>query len=282
MTRKKKYRLEVSATTRGPDEGDHYALAVHPPLNRDDVYCRVYCQGRTWGGSAKPLASRDAAIDYIHEQLEDLEAKALDDKHRGSVPRYPEPPTPSNTRYIVHPDYEGEIGPREVWGDATLATFGAGDASSAYAGRPWYQSRDAYQEWLAPLRDAPGERVCRLFAMDLTEMAYWWFVVEEHEDEEEPELHGVRHRPTQGRITVGAWTWTSATRRVGGIGITHAPPADCRHLDVEATPFATGVGERAVEAWIDEEEPEPLAKADANQVGDGEGFPSRHSQGVSV
>jgi hypothetical protein len=261
MSRAKKYRLEVDAIERHPGDNDHYALAVEPPLNRDDVYCRINCQGRTWGGSSKALETRDAAIEYIHERLERLEEKALDDKYRG-VTRYPEPPKPANTRYVVHPDYEGEIGPREVWGDATLSTFGAGAADSQYAETPWYQHREAYDEWLAPLREDPGALVYRVYAKDIAEMAYFWYVVDEND-----QLFAVRYRPESGRLK-GPFesSCTSATRRAGGIGITNAPPADCQHLNVDQTPFANGVDGEAVTEWIETESPPALAKADANQV----------------
>lgn len=276
MSQRTKYRKEVHRRTRMPDDGDHYALAVHPPLNRDDVYCRVYCEGRNWGGSAKALESRDAAIEYIQNRLEVLEEKATDDKNRGSVPKYPEPPKPANTRYVVHPDYDGEIGPREVWGDTTLASFGV-ESTSKYEEQSWYETRDAYQKWLAPLREAPGAQVVRLYAQDLTEMAYWWAMV----DNDTETLHWIRYRPKSDRLKVSTTTWTSATRAVGGLGLTHAPPADLRHIAKSKSPYLAGLDEDAVREWIDRHGIEPLDKADANQVEDGE-IPSRHEGSASA
>lgn len=259
--------MEVDPVARQPDDGDHYAFALHPPLLRDDIYCQVYCRGRTWGGSAKSLENRDTAIEYIHQKLSELEEKALDDKYRGSIPRYPEPPKPANTRYVVHPDYEGEIGAREIWGDATLSSFGAG-TSSQYADKPWYQTRDAYREWLEPLRDEGGDQVYRVYTKDITEMAYWWYIVPETGGEEE--LHYVRYRPESQRLKIGTESWTSATRQAGGIGITNPPPADCRHLHISDTPFQAGVEEENIRDWIERESPPVMDKSAANQIDDGE------------
>lgn len=278
MTQRTKYRKEVDKHTTMPGDDDHYALAVHPPLNRDDIYCRVSCEGRNWGGSAKPLESRDDAVDYIRTKLDELEEKALDDKERGSVPYYPEPPKPSNTRYLVHPDYDGEIGPREVWGDATLTSFGV-SSTSQYEDQPWYETRDEYQEWLAPLRELPGKQVLRVYARDLTEMAYRWAMADPDDEET---LYLVRYRPQQDRLNVTTTTWTSATRTVGGIGITHAPPADLRHVVVSKSPFLAGTDENEIRAYIDRSDIEPMDSTDANQIDDDGDMPRRHDGGTSV
>jgi len=277
MSQRTKYRKEVHRRTRMPDDGDHYALAVHPPLNRDDVYCRVYCEGRNWGGSAKPLESRDAAVEYIQDKLDELEEKATDDKNRGSVSYYPEPPKPANTRYVVHPDFDGEIGPREVWGDATLASFGVQN-SSKYEDQQWYETREEFQDWLAPLREAPGAQVVRIYAQDLTEMAYWWAML----DNDTETLHWIRYRPNSDRLNVSTTTWTSATRTVGGIGTTHAPPADLRHFVVSKTPYLAGVEEADVRDYIESHDIEPLEKSGANQIDTGDDVPGRHSGGASA
>mgnify|MGYP006299360619 CR=1 FL=1 len=269
MSQRTKYRKELNEWVLGPDDGDHYAIGVEPPLNRDDVYCRLDVKGRTWGGSSRQVDTRDDAIAWLHEKLAELEQKALDDKLRGSVSRYPEPPKPSNTRYVVHPDYEGEIGPREVWGDATLSSFGV-ETTSKFEDTSWYETRDAYQEWLAPLRESPGDRVCRVFAQDLTEMAYWWAMAGEDE------LHWIRYRPRSDRLAVQTTSWTSATRRAAGIGLTTAPPADVRLFDIKETPLAHGVLEDDIRTWIDAHDVEALSKAEANQVDtDGE-MPTRY------
>lgn len=279
MSQRTKYRKEVDHRTRRPDDGDHYAIAVHPPLNRDDVYCRVYCEGRKWGGSGKPLESRDDAVKYIQKKLDELEEKALDDKPRGSVPKYPEPPKPANTRYVVHPDFDGEIGPREVWGDATLESFGVSPASK-YEDQDWYETREAYEEWLAPLRDLAEKQVLRIYAQDLTEMGYRWAMVDA---DDEDTLHWIRYRPRQDRLDVTTTTWTSATRTVGGIGITHAPPADIRHKVVSKTPFlAVTLGDGDVREYIDRRDIGAMDKADANQLDEGEAIPDRHTGGASA
>lgn len=257
MSTRKKYRKEVDTGTAHAGDGDHYAITVSPPLSADSEYCRIAVNGRTWGGGGRAVESREAAVDYLQERIDELEAKATDDKRRGSLPRYPEPPKPANTRFRVHPDFDDEIAARELWGDATLASFGA-DTGSKYADRPWYQHRDAYQEWLAPLRDHVD--VLRVYAKDLTEKAYWWYTVANEQ------LIGVRYRAKAQRSKYFESSWTSATRRVGGIGITNAPPADLRYVTIDGSPFAEGVDENAVEGWLDQSAPEPMDKADANQV----------------
>jgi len=262
MSRTKRYReVEISRTPPHPDDGDHYALSVFPPMNRDDVYCRIQQRGRTWGRGSHAAESRDEAIDHLHNCLDRYEEKATDDKDRGSLPRYPEPPKPANTRFAVHPDFEGEIAARELWGDATLASFGGG-TDSKYADRPWYETREAYQEWLAPLRQAPGAQVLRVYAQDLTEMAYRWAML----DNDTETLHWIRYRPNSDRLTVTTTSWTSVTRIVGGIGTTNAPPADLRHLVKSKTPFLAGLDEDGVREWIDRHGVEPLERAEANQT----------------
>lgn len=277
MSTRKKYRKEVDTGTALPDDGDHYAITVQPPMNADSEYCRIAVNGRTWGRGGRVVESRQEAIEYLQERIDELEAKATDDKYRGSLPRYPEPPKPANTRFRVHPDFEDEISARELWGDATLASFGA-DTGSKYADRPWYQHRDAYQEWLAPLREAPGAQVLRVYAQDLTEMAYRWAML----DNDTETLHWIRYRPNSDRLKVSSTSWTSATRTVGGIGITYAPPADLRHLVKSKTPFLAGLDEDDVREWIDHHEVEPLDKADANQVGDDDEVPGRSAGGESA
>ncbi|QCC60735.1 hypothetical protein NP511_01980 [Natrinema thermotolerans] len=275
MSRRTKYRKEVSTGGIHPGENDHYAIGVRPPMNGNDVYCLIQFDGGTWGEGGRSVESRDEAIEYIHDRFEGLEQKATDDKRRGSINHYPEPPKPANTRYIVHPDYEDEIGPREVWGDATLATFGA-EPTSKYADKPWYQTRDAYHEWLEPVREADGDLVYRIYARDITEMAYWWYVAVDGE------LHMVRYRPDSGRRKIVTSTWTSATRRAGGIGITNAPPADCRLLDVDETPFSAGLEDDAIEEWLERHAPDALSKSVANQVDDDAEMPSRRARGETA
>lgn len=259
MSRRKKYRKGVATGTAHPDDGDHYAITVQPPLNRDDEYCRITVNGRTWGKGGRAVESRSAAIDYLQDTVDGLDRKARDDKDRGSLPRYPDPPKPANTRFRVHPDFEDEIGARELWGNATLASFGA-DSGSKYAEAPWYQHRETYRKWLAPLRDAQGGRALRVLARDPNWMTCFWYVV--HEDQ----LCVATCRPNGHKQSVGESQWTSATRRVGGIGITNAPPADIRTLDVDETPFANGLSEESVLVWLDEHEPELLDKSEANQI----------------
>jgi hypothetical protein len=278
VSRRKKYRKELHRYTRMPDDGDHYCLAVHPPLNSDDVYCRVYCEGRNWGGSARAMEGRDEAIDYMQSKLDELEEKATDDKRRGSISYYPEPPKPANTRYVVHPDFDGEIGPREVWGDATLESFGV-SPDSTYEDQAWYETRQEYQEWLEPLRDMSGRAVLRLYAQDLTQMAYWWYMADR---DDEDTLYRVRYRPKAEKLDFATVSWTSATRTVGGIGITHAPPADIRTRARSQTPFIYGTDENDVQNWFDEEDMEPMDKADANQVDDDGEMPRRHAGGASA
>lgn len=275
MSNRTKYRKEVKKTGAHPGDGDHYSIFIRPPLNRDDIYCDVQFDGRTWGEGGRAMECREEAIEYIRDRLAGLDEKATDDKRRGSVNHYPAPPKPANTRYVVHPDYEDEIGPREIWGDATLATFGA-EPNSRYADQSWYQTRDAYREWLEPIRDADGELVYRVYAQDLTAIAYWWYLFDGDD------LRMVRYRPKCGRSKVRMSSWTSATRRAGGIGITNAPPADCRLVDVDETPFAAGLEADAIETWLDQHGPVKLTKEQANQVDDAGEIPSRHSGGVSA
>lgn len=259
MSRRKKYRKEVGTGTAHAGDGDHYAFTVQPPLNSDDEFCRIKVNGRTWGQGGRAVESRSAAIDYLQDKIGELDQKARDDKYRGSLPRYPDPPKPANTKFLVHPDFDDEISARELWGDATLASFGA-DSGSKYSEKPWYQHRDVYQEWLAPLRDAQGERVLRVLATDIGWLAYFWHIVEDDQ------LYVTRYRPEHDRASVGPSDWTPATRRLGAVGITNPPPADIRTFGVDETPFANGVDEEPVLAWLDEHEPGLLDKSEANQI----------------
>jgi len=259
VSRRKKYRKEVDTGPAHPGDGDHYAITVQPPLNNDDEYCRIRVSGPTWGRGSRAVGSRAAAIGFLQDKIDELDQKARDDTYRGSLPRYPDPPKPANTKFRVHPDFDDEIGARELWGDATLASFGA-DSGSKYAEKPWYQHRDAYQECLAPLRDAQGERVLRVLETDIGWLAYYWHIVEGGQ------LYVARYRPEHDRSSFTASEWTPATRRLGAVGITNPPPADIRTFGVNDTPFATGVGEEAVLDWLDQQEPELLDKSEANQI----------------
>ena len=169
-----KYREEITTDPAHPSDTDHYAIGISPPAVHDDIYCQVRVHGKSWGRSGRKFETRSEAINYIQQTLNELEEKSLDGKYRSSINYYPEPPKPSNTRYVVHPDYEGEIGPREIWGDATLGSFGV-TSQSRLEDQPWYQTRNAYTEWINPLREE--EIVLRLFGERHNQYAFWWFAV---------------------------------------------------------------------------------------------------------
>lgn len=243
-----KYRKKIATNPAHPSGSDHYAIGISPPTAYDNIYCRVRVQGKSWGRSCRRFETRSEAIDYIRQTLNELEKKSLDDKYRGSINHYPEPPKPSNTRYVVHPDYDGEIGPREVWGDATLGSFGVA-SQSRFEDQPWYQIRDEYTDWGKPLRG--DDIILRLFGERHTQYAYWWFTVSDDS------VQMVEYQFGRPSITVSESSWTSVTRRAGGIGLTRAKPLDRRHLPPEHTPFRIGHSEETIVEWLQQHPPEP-------------------------
>jgi len=267
MSRRTKYQHEIDTTPGNPTDGDYYVIMIRPPRTTDGVYCRVEPRGRSWGRSGYPVESRTEAIEYIRDKLEELERKATDDKRHPGVNAYPEPPKPSNTLYVVHPDFEGEISPREVWGDATLSSFGV-ETGSKYADREWYETRETYQQWLAPLRDDESAAL-RLYALHLTEMEYWWYSADGNGG-----VDAIRYASGSDRVKDYTASWTSATRQVGGIGLTSRPPADLRRQEVSETPL--GVDD--AREWIDDHEVEALDRQEANQIEDDEEMPTRGTE----
>ncbi|CDK38187.1 MULTISPECIES: hypothetical protein [Halorubrum] len=243
-----KYRKEITADPAHPSGNDHYAIGISPPTASDTTYCRVRVEGKSWGRSGRKFETRSEAIGYIRQTLDDLEEKSLDDKYRGSINYYPEPPKPSNTRYVVHPDYEGEIGPREIWGDATLGSFGVA-SQSRLEEKPWYQVRDAYADWGKPLRE--GDTVLQLFGERHTQYAFWWFTVSDGS------VQMIEYQFGRPSVTVSESSWTTVTRCAGGIGLTRAKPLDRRHLPADRTPFRVGHSDEAIVEWLQQHPPEP-------------------------
>lgn len=250
-----RYRKDISTTPAHPSDNDYYAIGIYPPVTQDDAYCRVRVHGRSWGRSGRRFDARSEAIDYIHNTLDGIEAKALDDKRRGSINHYPEPPKPSNTRYVVHPDYDGEIGPREIWGDATLGSFGV-TPQSRFETEPWYQTRDSYTNWGKPLSE--GDVVLRLFGRKHRQDTFWWFTVSGDT------LHMIEYRIGGPLINITESTWTRLTRQVGGIGLTNSEPLDCRHLPVGKTPFRVGLDEKSIQERLLQHPPDPPVDTDSN------------------
>lgn len=250
-----KYRKEITADPAHPSGNDHYAIGISPPNASDNIYCRVRVEGKSWGRSSRKFETRSEAIDYIRQTLNEIEKKSLDDKYRGSIDYYPEPPKPSNTRYVVHPDYEGEIGPREIWGDATLGSFGVA-SQSRFEDQSWYQTRDAYADWGEPLREE--DIVLQIFGERHTQYAFWWFAVSGDS------VQMVEYQFGRPSITVSESTWTSVTRRAGGIGLIMSKPLDCRHLPAEQTPFRAGPSDEAIVEWLHQHPPEPPEVAQAD------------------
>lgn len=250
-----KYRKEISTTPAHPSDNDYYAITISPPITRDDIYCRVSVRGRNWGRPGRKFETRSDAIEYIHRNLDKLEEKSLTEKKRCEYHVYPEPPKPSNTRYVVHPDYDGEIGPREIWGDATLGSFGVA-SQSRYETQPWYQTREAYTKWASQLRES--ELVLRIFAKELSSHAYCWFAAAGDT------AQMVEYQFGRPYIKATPIPWTSVTRRVGGIGLTRAKPLDYRYLPVERTPFRVGPDEDAIKNWLQQHPPEPPSTEEPN------------------
>lgn len=254
MGRKKKHRMEVGTAAAQPDDGDHYAIKIRPPLTDDGAFCDVKVAGRTWGQGGRAEPSQQAAIDYIRSKIAEWETKANDDVYRGSLPRYPEPPKPANTRFIVHPDYEGQISPREIWGDTTLGAFGV-DTTAKFDETPWFEAQSAYDEWIAPIREAgDGATALRVYTKAHANMAYFWVLAF---DEDRPP-HIVRYVPHADTIRRAPKSWTQVTRMAGGIGLTHPDPADIRHVPVEESPFAAGIATAEIESWIEAAEIEAM------------------------
>lgn len=242
-----RYRKQVTTSPAHPSDGDYYAIGISPPSVSDETYCRVTIDGRNWGGSGRRFDTRKEAIAYIRHRLNTIEQKAHDDRRRGSINHYPEPPTPSNTAYVVHPDYENEIGPREIWGDTTLGAFGVA-SRSRFENQPWYQTREEYDTWGKPI--CGTDTVLQVSTERHGSDTLYWFTARNGS------VMMVEYRAGGSIINVSETSWTFLTRIAGGIGLIYSVPNDCQHLSTEDTPFRVGTSEDAILAWLDQHQPE--------------------------
>lgn len=126
-----------------------YLLVVRPPLT-DAGYgsftAVTYKDRRT--GVVEEYDTRQALLDAGQAQLDRWRERYEDNDDLPDAP-----PTADRTTLAVTPTMEGEVTVREFFGDATLASFGAGASTRPLQERPWYEVTPEYEAWLVPLQD---------------------------------------------------------------------------------------------------------------------------------
>jgi hypothetical protein len=205
------------------DSRFEFAIRICPP-SRDHEYCTVELAYNT-AGHHRSVESREQAIGLIQGLV------ASPDGQDGSKT---EPtPSPKNTALILHPDFEGEISHREIFGDATLADFGTSQRSR-YADKPWYQHQEGYKGYLDPLLNSEPFQKAVLYIRP-TGIRYqyelWVDVVDE-------DVVTVSHE-------FFAQNWdvetdpdlTSLVRTLDGIGANKREPDTIRWVSPDETPF---------------------------------------------
>lgn len=154
----------------------------------DHNYASLDISHRT-GGMRRGVTSRDTALKTVQSVLDRWSER--DD--------YDVDPAPSNTELELHPDYEGELTVRELFGDATLAAFGAGSTESRFAEKPWYTHQPEFDEWLRPVLESDGEIVLEVTYQHLGRTWTRW-VRGTTNDAGERDLEELRYRHTDHRL----------------------------------------------------------------------------------
>lgn len=125
-----------------------YLLVVRPPLT-DAGYASfnaaTYKDRRT--GLIEEYDTRAALLDAGQAQLARWRERYEDSEDLPDAP-----PTADRTTLAVAPMMAGEVTVREFFGDATLASFGAGTSTRPLQERPWYEITPEYEAWLVPLQ----------------------------------------------------------------------------------------------------------------------------------